>query len=50
MKLSKKQNQLINDIQDTKDQEIYVEGSTQSGKTCRERRNCIGRTYGNMRM
>ena len=33
MKLTKKQSQLINDIKDTKEQEIYVEGSTQSGKT-----------------
>ena len=33
MKLSKKQNELINDVQHTKEQEIYVEGSTQSGKT-----------------
>ena len=33
MELSKKQYQLINDIADTKEQEIYVEGSTQSGKT-----------------
>ena len=33
MNLSKKQYQLINDIANTKEQEIYVEGSTQSGKT-----------------
>ena len=33
MKLSKKQNSLINDIQNTKEQEIYILGSTQSGKT-----------------
>lgn len=33
MNLSKKQVQLINDIKNTKEQEIYVEGSTQSGKT-----------------
>lgn len=33
MKLSKKQNNLINDIQNTKEQEIYILGSTQSGKT-----------------
>ena len=33
MKVSKKQNSLINDIQNTKEQEIYVLGSTQSGKT-----------------
>ena len=33
MELSKKQYQLINDIQGTQEQEIYVEGSTQSGKT-----------------
>ena len=33
LKLSKKQNQLINDIAGTKEKEIYVEGSTQSGKT-----------------
>ena len=33
MKLSKKQNNLINDIQYTKEQELYVLGSTQSGKT-----------------
>ena len=33
MKLSKKQNQLIKDISGTEEQEIYVEGSTQSGKT-----------------
>ena len=33
MELSKKQNQLINDVQGTEEQEIYVEGSTQSGKT-----------------
>lgn len=33
MKLTKKQSQLINDIKGTNEQEIYVEGSTQSGKT-----------------
>lgn len=33
MKLSKKQNRLINDIQGTDEKEIYVLGSTQSGKT-----------------
>jgi hypothetical protein len=33
MKLSKKQNSLINDVSETKEQEIYVLGSTQSGKT-----------------
>lgn len=33
MDLSKKQYQLINDIQGTEEKEIYVEGSTQSGKT-----------------
>ena len=33
MKLSKKQNSLINDVSGTKEQEIYVLGSTQSGKT-----------------
>ena len=33
MKLSKKQNSLIKDIAGTTEQEIYVLGSTQSGKT-----------------
>ena len=33
MKLSKKQNSLIKDIAGTEEQEIYVLGSTQSGKT-----------------
>lgn len=33
MKLSKKQNNLLNDIIGTKEKEIYVLGSTQSGKT-----------------
>ena len=33
MELTKKQYQLINDVASTKEQEIYVEGSTQSGKT-----------------
>lgn len=33
MQLSKKQNQLINDVSETKETEIYVLGSTQSGKT-----------------
>lgn len=33
MELSKKQYQLINDIANTEEQELYIEGSTQSGKT-----------------
>lgn len=33
MKLSKKQNQVVNDIVDTKVKELYILGSTQSGKT-----------------
>ena len=33
MELSKKQYQVINDIANTKEQELYIEGSTQSGKT-----------------
>ena len=33
MELSKKQYQVINDIANTEEQELYIEGSTQSGKT-----------------
>ena len=33
MELSKKQYQVINDVSNTKEQELYIEGSTQSGKT-----------------